>query len=208
MCLFQFWFPQCTFHLSAFFCFLSFPRASQVAERVKNQPAMQETEETWVWSLRQENYLEVGMATHSSILPWKIPWTEEHCWPQSIGSQSQTWLKQLSTHILLPHLTPFLWLEIKTVGDALATGFVYQLNLLYVWERGLKGKWQGYFPWTSTPNSRCQACILLKTQSQVFLLRAPTLQRQTHVPRLKHLSIMWVLGQQLGRDRTQRTLVV
>ena len=41
---------------------------------VKNLPAMQET---WVQSLGQEDTLEKGMATHSSILAWRIPWTEE-----------------------------------------------------------------------------------------------------------------------------------
>ena len=38
---------------------------------------MQETLETWVQSLGQEDPLEEGMATHSSILAWRIPWTEE-----------------------------------------------------------------------------------------------------------------------------------
>ena len=41
---------------------------------LKNLPSMQET---WVQSLGQEDPLEKGMATHSSILAWKIPWTEE-----------------------------------------------------------------------------------------------------------------------------------
>ena len=44
---------------------------------VKNPPAMQETQETWVQSLSQEDPMEEGMATHSSILAWRIPWTEE-----------------------------------------------------------------------------------------------------------------------------------
>ena len=48
--------------------------ASLVAQTVKNLPAMQET---WVWSLYQEDPLVKEMATHSSILAWKIPWTEE-----------------------------------------------------------------------------------------------------------------------------------
>ena len=42
---------------------------------VKNLPAMQEPQETWVPSLGQENPLEEVMATHSSILAWRIPWT-------------------------------------------------------------------------------------------------------------------------------------
>ena len=44
-----------------------------------------------------EDPLEKGMATHSSILAWRIPWTEEPGGLQSIGWQSQTQLKQLST---------------------------------------------------------------------------------------------------------------
>ena len=57
---------------------------SLVAEMVKNLPAMQETQ---VQSLGWEDTLEESMATHSSILPWKIPWTKEPCRLQSTGSQ-------------------------------------------------------------------------------------------------------------------------
>ena len=59
-------------------------RASLVAQIVKSPPAVQET---WVQFLGQENPLEKGMATLSSILAWKIPWTEEPGGPQSMGSQ-------------------------------------------------------------------------------------------------------------------------
>ena len=52
---------------------------------VKNLPAMQET---WVQSLGQKDLLEKGMATHSNILVWQIPWTEEPGGLQSTGSQS------------------------------------------------------------------------------------------------------------------------
>ena len=51
---------------------------------VKNLPAVQETQ---VRSLGQEDPLEEGMATHSSILAWRIPWTEEPSGLQSIESQ-------------------------------------------------------------------------------------------------------------------------
>ena len=50
-------------------------KASLVAQMVKNLPAMQET---WAQSLGGEDPLEKDMATHSSILAWRIPWTEEH----------------------------------------------------------------------------------------------------------------------------------
>ena len=58
--------------------------ASLVAQIVKKPPAMQET---WVRSLGWEDPLEEGMATHSSILAWRIPWTEEPGGLQSMGSQ-------------------------------------------------------------------------------------------------------------------------
>ena len=51
---------------------------------VKNLPPMQET---WVRSLGQEDPLEKEMATHSSILAWEIPWTEDPGRLQSMGSQ-------------------------------------------------------------------------------------------------------------------------
>ena len=54
---------------------------------VKNLPTMQEPQETQVQSLGQEDPLEEGMATHSSILAWRIPWTEEPGELQSMGSQ-------------------------------------------------------------------------------------------------------------------------
>ena len=44
-------------------------------------------QETWVWSLGWEDPLEKGMTTHSSILAWEIPWTEQPGWLQSIGLQ-------------------------------------------------------------------------------------------------------------------------
>ena len=59
-------------------------RASLVAQTVKNLLAMWET---WVQSLGWEDPLEKGMATHSSILAWRIPWTEEPDRLQSMGSQ-------------------------------------------------------------------------------------------------------------------------
>ena len=58
--------------------------ASLVAQKVKCLPAMQET---WVLSLGWEDPLEKEMATHSSILAWKIPCTEESGRLQSMGSQ-------------------------------------------------------------------------------------------------------------------------
>ena len=59
--------------------------ASLVVQLVKNLPAMQETQ---VQSLGQKDPLEKEMATHSTILAWRIPWTEEPGRLQSVESQS------------------------------------------------------------------------------------------------------------------------
>ena len=100
---------------------LGFPGASVV----KNLPAMQEP---WVRSLDWEELLQKEMSTHSSILAWEIPWTEEPGGLQSIGSQYSclgnpmdrgTWRASPSSH--------------KRVGDDLATKqlnhFAVYLNL-------------------------------------------------------------------------------
>ena len=62
-------------------------RASLVAQMIKNLPAMQDTQ---VSSLGREDPLGKGMATHSSVQAWGIPWTEEPGGLQSMGLQSQT----------------------------------------------------------------------------------------------------------------------
>ena len=69
--------------------------ASLVAQVVKNLPAMQEMLLIPGW----EGPLEKGMAIHSSVLAWRIPWTEELCGQQSRRLQSQTWLTH--THFWL-----------------------------------------------------------------------------------------------------------
>jgi len=64
-----------------------FQWASLRAQHTKNLPAKQETQEMPVQSLGQKDPLEEGMATHSSILAWRIPWTEEPGRLQYVGSQ-------------------------------------------------------------------------------------------------------------------------
>ena len=62
-------------------------KAFLVAQMVKNPPAMQEN---WVRSLGQEDPLEKGMAPHSSILAWRIPWTEAGYSPQGCKKSDTT----------------------------------------------------------------------------------------------------------------------
>ena len=65
---------------------------------VKNSPAMQET---LVWSLGWEDPLEEGMETHSSILAWRIPWTEE---PGGLQSMESDTTEHTHTHTHKPQL--------------------------------------------------------------------------------------------------------
>ena len=67
-----------------------------MAQWVKNPPAMQET---WVGSLGLEDPLEEGMATHSSILAWRIPWTEEPSRLQPRGCIKSDMTERLSMHV-------------------------------------------------------------------------------------------------------------
>ena len=73
-----------------------------MAQTVKKLPTVQET---WVQSLGQEDPLEKGMVTHSSILAWRIPWTEEPSRLQSVGvTKSRTPITELvmpSNHLIL-----------------------------------------------------------------------------------------------------------
>ena len=68
-------------------------KASLIAQIVNNLPAVQET---WVQSLGQEDPPEKEMATHFSILTWKIPWTEEPGGLQFMGSLSRTRLSDFT----------------------------------------------------------------------------------------------------------------
>ena len=85
--------------------------ASLGTQLVKNLPAVQET---LLWFLGQDDPQEEGMTTHSSLLAWRIPWTEEPGGLQFMGSQSQSQLKWLRaaqhTHVNIQCLSLPLWL--------------------------------------------------------------------------------------------------
>ena len=96
---------------------LSLYWTSLVVHMVKHLPTMRET---WVQSLDREDPLEKEMATHSSILAWRIPWTEELGTLQSMGLQSRTQLSNFTSlslcHVLGPApfppvLLPYLVLQ-------------------------------------------------------------------------------------------------
>ena len=78
---------------------------TMMAQQVKNPPTMQETQETWVQSLGQEDALEEEMATRSRILTWKIPCTEEpgrlQAWGcKELGTTERMYTNSLSLNII------------------------------------------------------------------------------------------------------------
>ena len=128
---------------------------SLMAQRLKRLPAMQET---WVRSLDWEDPLEKEMATHSSILAWRIPWTEEPGGLQSTGSQrvGHDWTTSLSSQwyhpIISSSVTPFScpqsfqwksfpmsWLFTSGGQSIGATGSVLPMNIQGWFPSGLTG---------------------------------------------------------------------
>ena len=98
-----------------------------MAQTVKHLPTVWET---WVQSLGREDLLEKEMATHSSIVAWKIPWTEKPGSLQSMGSQSRTRLSNFTA----THFSTLAWkipwteepdrlqsIELQRVGQDRAT---------------------------------------------------------------------------------------
>ena len=83
---------------------------------VKNLPAKQETR---VGSLGQEDTLEKGMATHSSILAWRIPWTEEPGGLQSMGHQELDTTGQLTLSLKIITTLTVYFTSSWGVGDSI-----------------------------------------------------------------------------------------
>ena len=105
---------------------------------VKDLHAMQEPQEMWVQPLCQEDPLEKGMATHSSILAWRIPWTEEPGRLQSMGSR----LKRLSTHAHLLNLC--CWWCLQFEGSLNITKQWWLLIFSYLFFFFFKSCWPSY----------------------------------------------------------------
>ena len=110
--------------------------ASLVAQMVKNLPAMKET---WVQALGWEDPPEKRMATHSSMVAWRIPRTEEPGGLQSMGSQSWTRLSDQHLHFLQwsgfsprpsPHNTHSLGTPLRPVPSLTTSSVTSQISVL------------------------------------------------------------------------------
>ena len=127
--------------------------ASLVAQMVKNLPARQET---WVQSLGWEDPLEKGMATHCSILAWRIPWTEEPGRLYSLwGHKESDRTEQLT---LLDYLV---MLSRYHTGDALVEMSAHQVEV----EGQLPSIVKSYFFLSSCPTNYKKGCLFFQMDS-------------------------------------------
>ena len=130
---------------------LGIPRGSAV----KNLPVMQNTQETWIGPQDWEDPPEEGMATHSRILAWRIPWTEEPGRLQSMGSQrvrhdwatehtcTQSHFKTqacLTDHVASPWVAQITCCEASEKSPEREISAVKEFLLHVAFEQGPKGK--------------------------------------------------------------------
>ena len=117
------WFHEASLGLSALFSSTSglfgTPAFRKVAQQLENPLAVREMQEMWIRSLSQEDSLEEGMAAHSSILAWRIPWTG--AWQVTVHgvAKSWTWLKWLQSilkEISAEYLLEGLMLKLQYFG--------------------------------------------------------------------------------------------
>ena len=105
---------------------------------VKNLPVMQELQEMWVWSLVWQGPLKECMATHSSILAWRIPGTEEPGGLQFIGSQRvrHDWSDLACTHT---HRVSY-WVKLSQTEKEKYCDIPYMWNLKWDDTSGFKNR--------------------------------------------------------------------
>ena len=128
----------------SFFKKYLFLSLAMLAQRLKHLPAMRDT---WVWSLDWEDPLEKEMATHSSILAWRIPWTEEPDGLQPMGSQrvGHNWATSLSLSLWL------CWSYLQHMGSFIAEHGLFSSCGTWAQEHwpGSYGMWDQE-PWLSS----------------------------------------------------------
>ena len=144
----------------------------------KDLPAMRET---WVWSLGQEDRLQKGVATHSSILAWRIPWTEEPGGLQSMGLQSvrHDWVtKHTHTHTH-PLMCSFV-LASLILQTNLYSWYFYSIYI----EREIRNNNKRTSTSSSSPTSAHLPQVLVYSPHMLGLLQRPSSLTQRAVPPL------------------------
>ena len=146
----------------------------------KDLPAMRET---WVWSLGQEDRLQKGVATHSSILAWRIPWTEEPGGLQSMGLQSvrHDWVtKHTHTHTHTPPLMCSFVLASLILQTNLYSWYFYSIYI----EREIRNNNKRTSTSSSSPTSAHLPQVLVYSPHMLGLLQRPSSLTQRAVPPL------------------------
>ena len=118
-----------SFLINPIFAFEHVIMSSLVAQTVKNLPAIWETQ---VWSVDWEDALEKGMATHSSVLAWRIPWTEEPGGPQSVGSQRVAHDWAANTHSCLHNVDQSLPIDWKVEAPQLQISGFWNMEIPFI----------------------------------------------------------------------------
>ena len=139
-------------------------RVSQVTQWVKNSPAMQEVQ---VQSLGWEDPLEEDMATHSSILAWRIPWTEEPGGLQSIGSWrvEHDWNDLVHTHLkLCDQTSTFVGSCRKQRSFRKTSGLLTMPKPLTVWTTKNSGKFVKRWEYLTTSPASWEICMQVRKQ--------------------------------------------
>ena len=133
--------------------------SSLVAQMAKNLPAVQETQ---VWSLGQGEPLEKEMATHSSILAWRIPWIEEPGGLQSMGSQRvrHDWVTKHTPHICCIYNEDFaiVWLNHSEIPkERKKITSVQELKIK--WKKFLRKEREDFCAANSLCIDTCENCV-------------------------------------------------
>ena len=161
-----------------------------MAQWVKNPPAMQEIQEMWVWSIGREDPPEEEIATHASILAWKIPWKGEHDGLQSRGSQrvGHDWASKASKHVyIFKYCCCCSFAQLCTIlCDPMDYSTPVFLVLHYLPEFAQRVRWVGDAIQPSHPLSSPSSALNLSQNEGLSQWFSPSHQE------LQHQSFQWI----------------
>ena len=174
--------------------------ASQVAQWVKNLPAMQEIQEKCVQFLVQEDPLEEGTATHSSILAWRIPWAEEPGGLQSIGHKESD-ATQVSTHTL----------HYVSIVEALCiSSYLFSKELTALCSRlSFQACLYGHLPYkteTASPPNKWEGWLFLTIKDPVSLISGFLFCADITRTGITWYSLLWSVGTETQKNNARNNI--